>query len=134
MLTAEDPARSWDMRYPLIILSAIAVLVVLAGCVKKGGDAVVMGKEHIESVPIVDAEVEPEEGGTPAASVAPTAPAAPRMTDERWVVSVRMEADQRWLDINVSKTHWEKLKEGDRVKVTYREGKYTGTAWAAEIR
>ena len=132
MLTAKDPARCWKMRYPLVVLSAIAVLVVSAGCVKKGGEAVVMGKEHIESVPIIDSE--PEEGETPAASVAPSAPAAPRMTDERWVVSVRMVADQRWIDVNVSKAHWEKLKEGDRVKVTYREGKYTGTAWAAEIR
>jgi hypothetical protein len=135
VLTSDDPARSSDMRYLLVvILSSIALLVVLAGCIKKGGDAIVMGKEHIESVPIIESEVEPEEGATPATPVAPTTPAAPRMTDERWVVSVRMEADQRWLDVNVSKTHWAKLKEGDRVKVTYREGKYTGTAWAAEIR
>jgi hypothetical protein len=56
------------------------------------------------------------------------------MTDERWVVTVRMLADQRVLDINVDKARWEKLKEGDRVQVTYREGKYTGTAWQSEIR
>ena len=28
---------------------------------------------------------------------------------------------------------WEKLRENDRVKVTYRAGKYTGTVWDAEI-
>jgi hypothetical protein len=56
------------------------------------------------------------------------------MTDEEWIVSVEMVADQRRLNIPVEKARWEKIKEGDRVKVTYREGKYTGTAWTAEIR
>ena len=28
---------------------------------------------------------------------------------------------------------WEKLRENDRVKVTYRTGNYTGTVWDAEI-
>ena len=91
-----------------------------------------MGKEHLEPVPIVEAE--PAEGESPSTSAVPIRTGTPRMTEEEWIVSVQMVADQRWLDIKVDKARWNKLKEGDRVKVTYREGKYTGTAWDAEIR
>jgi hypothetical protein len=33
----------------------------------------------------------------------------------------------------VDQPRWEALKVGDRVKVTYKTGKYTGTVWDSEI-
>jgi hypothetical protein len=56
------------------------------------------------------------------------------MTDEQWIVRVQMEADLRRIKVQTDKTHWEKLKIGDRINVSYRQGKYTGTVWAAEIQ
>ena len=118
-------------------LTAVAAFagISLSACVKKGGEAIVMGKEHVEPVEIVEAA---EDGAADGVSPMPADSLAqgssPRMTEEQWIVSVQMVADRRWIDVPVEKARWEKLKEGDRVKVTYREGKYTGTAWAAEIR
>jgi hypothetical protein len=96
--------------------------------VKKGGDAVVVGKEYKPPVAIVEAPTPVEAETTPAAAN------SPRMSDEQWIVSVRMVSDNRWIDVPVLKSQFEKLKEGDQVKVVFREGKYTGTVWAAEIR
>ena len=59
----------------------------------------------------------------------------PRATRyEQWIVTVRMIADLRQIDVRVDPPRWEALKEGDRVFVTYRQGKYTGTVWDAKIR
>ena len=37
------------------------------------------------------------------------------------------------INVQTDKLHWDKVKVGDRIKVSYRQGKYTGTVWAAEI-
>jgi hypothetical protein len=55
------------------------------------------------------------------------------MDQERWIVRVQMIADLRRIDIQADQPQWKKLKIGDRVKVTYRQGKYTGTVWSAQI-
>jgi hypothetical protein len=58
----------------------------------------------------------------------------PRATsDEQWIVRVQMIADLRRIKVQTDKAHWDKVKIGDRISVSYREGKYTGTVWAAEI-
>jgi hypothetical protein len=58
----------------------------------------------------------------------------PRAMDyERWIVKVQMIADLRRLDVQTDRPRWEKVKIGDRIKVTYRQGKYTGTVWDADI-
>ena len=58
----------------------------------------------------------------------------PRATDhELWTVRVKMIADLRLVDVQTDQGRWEKLKVGDRIKVTYRQGKYTGTVWNSEI-
>jgi len=44
-----------------------------------------------------------------------------------------MIADGQRIDVRVDQWQWEKLKISDRVRVTYREGKYTHTVWSAEI-
>jgi hypothetical protein len=55
------------------------------------------------------------------------------MGDEQWIVKVQMIDDQRRFDVHTDRVHWDKVKVGDRIKVSYRQGKYTGTVWAAEI-
>jgi hypothetical protein len=55
------------------------------------------------------------------------------MRDEQWIVRVRMVADLQRIKLQTDKAHWDKIKVGDRIKVSYRQGKYTGTVWYAEI-
>ena len=58
----------------------------------------------------------------------------PRATNhEQWIVKVRM-TNGRQFNVQADQSRWQKLKEGDRVFVTYRQGKYTGTIWDSEIR
>ena len=52
---------------------------------------------------------------------------------EQWRISVRMVEGGRAFTVRAKQRQFEKLKVGDRVKVRYREGKYTGTVWSAEI-
>jgi hypothetical protein len=52
---------------------------------------------------------------------------------EQWRISVRMVEGGRAFTVRAKQRQFEKLKVGDRVKVRYREGKYTGTVWHAEI-
>ena len=52
---------------------------------------------------------------------------------EQWIVKVRMLDNGRRIQVRADQAQWEKLRENDRVKVTYRVGKYTGTVWNAEI-
>jgi hypothetical protein len=54
-------------------------------------------------------------------------------TDEQWIVRIRMLADLRQIKVQTDKRRWDKVKVGDKINVTYREGNYTGTVWSAEI-
>ena len=53
--------------------------------------------------------------------------------DEQWIVKVQVIDDLRRFDVHTDRTHWDKVKVGDRINVSYRQGKYTGTVWSAEI-
>lgn len=55
------------------------------------------------------------------------------MTDEQWLVSVQMIENGRRFNVHTDRSHFDKVKVGDRINVSYRQGKYTGTVWAAEI-
>ena len=55
------------------------------------------------------------------------------LKDEQWLVKVRMINDGRTFNVQADQGQFDKLKEGDRVKVRYRLGKYTKTIWDAEI-
>jgi hypothetical protein len=58
----------------------------------------------------------------------------PRATsDEQWIVWVQMVADLQRIKVRTDKARWDKIKIGDRINVSYRQGKYTGTVWATEI-
>ena len=52
---------------------------------------------------------------------------------EQWRIKVRMIEGGRGFTVRAEKAQFERLKVGDRVKVRYREGKYTGAVWSAEI-
>jgi hypothetical protein len=45
-----------------------------------------------------------------------------------------MIADRRQFNVHADRSQWEKVKDGDRLSVSYRVGKYTKTVWGAEIR
>jgi uncharacterized OB-fold protein len=97
------------------LLAACAILLLLIACDARTGDAVVTGKEHI-----------------PAATAAAT-PQEHRLAEEQWIVNVEMVDDGRRVNLRVDKPVWERVTIGQRLRVTYREGKYTGTIWDSEI-
>ena len=145
-----DRRASWWPRGALICAAAALLF---TGCHKVTGDAVVLGKEYI---PVREVTPTP----SPGESASPTPPgeevaelaeveiieeepsgkdvrgtaADPRAIDrEQWLVRVRMVGDSRLVEVPVEEPRWQRLKEGDRVRVTYRLGKYTGTVWAAKM-
>jgi len=88
----------------------------LTGCEKKTGDAIVIGKDYVAAAKQGE-EIKDE-----------------RATNhEQWIVKIRMRDNGRTIQIHADPAQWEKLRENDRVKVTYRVSKYTGTVWDAEI-
>jgi hypothetical protein len=144
---------------PQIFLGFIVGFVVIpsfAGCEKKSGEAVVLEKEHIAAM-----ETPPKEQAADPIKSATNDDAKvtelgknditvdayvmnknvrgtsrdPRATNnEQWLVKVRMIEGGRQFNVQADQARFEKLKEGDRVKVSYRIGKYTGTVWDSEIR
>ena len=96
---------------------ALLLLLVLGGCEKKSGKAVVIGKDYVAAMKQGE-EVKDE-----------------RATNhEQWIVEVRMLDNSRAISVLADRGQWERLRENDRVKVAYRTGKYTGTIWDAEIK
>ena len=146
------------------IAFAVLVAVAVVSCTKKGGEAVVLEKEHIDAR-------EPYPSVTPSPTVANEAGLTessptetpqyierelaadeivvdtfvmkkdvrgtkkdPRATtDEQWRVSVQLVSGGRQFVVQTDRAHYEKLKPGDRIKVRYKEGNYTGTVWGSEI-
>jgi hypothetical protein len=149
------------------LVAVIVASVSVTGCWKKGGEAVVLEKEHIAAAeptptpaPAAEQSASPN-GSTPSPSESPANEVEyetrelaedeivvetyvmkkdargtsrdPRATrDEQWIVNVRIEG-LRQIKVQTDQRHYDKLKVGDRVKVSYRQGKYTGTVWWAEI-
>jgi hypothetical protein len=93
------------------------LLMGLVGCEKKSGEAVVIGKDYVAAVK--EGEEIKDERAT---------------NHEQWIVKVRMRDNGRRIEVRADQAQWEKLHENDRVKVTYRVGKYTGTVWDSEIK
>ena len=100
---------------PLCVV-AMFVVIGVAGCEKKSGEGVVIGKDYVAAVK--EGEKTKDERAT---------------NHEQWIVKVRMLDNGRRIDVRADHVQWQKLRENDRVKVNYRVGKYTGTVWAAEI-
>ena len=143
----------------LRFLLGLLAIFCLAGCEKKSGEAIVLAKEYIAAAPPIS-ETSPD--GSPASpSEISTASEEPRsigddeitvdgyvmkpevrgtsrdpraLKDEQWRVKVRMIYDGRTFNVQVQQGQFDKLKEGDRVQVRYRLGKYTKTVRGAQIR
>jgi len=96
---------------------ALLLLLVLGGCEKKSGEAVVIGKDYVAAAKQGE-EIKDEQA----------------TNNEQWIVKVRMLDNSRTIQVRADRGQWERLRENDRVKVAYRTGKYTGTIWDAEIK
>src|ERR1700757_5267283 len=125
---------------------AIFVMIGVASCDKKSGEAVVIGKEHIDaalptagtpnakSEPGPDSQIRPMADGEIAVDgyvmkpeVRGTGRDPCALKTEQWLVEVRMLDNGRTFHVLTDQRKWEKLRENDRIKVRYRTGKYTGT-------
>jgi len=124
-----------------LFLKVLAILC-LAGCQKQSGDGVVISKEYIAPA------ASPAESATPdrtnSEEITVDSYVMPReargtgrdpraLKDERCLVKVRLMDNGRMFNVPADRSQFERIKEGDRVRVRYRVGKYTGTVWAAEI-
>jgi hypothetical protein len=133
---------------------ALFFALTLAGCTTKRGEAVVLAKEHIDAAE-PQASVTPEKSNDPAKKEEPqvremteeevaasdalmkkvrgTSKDPRASSEEQWRIEAQMISNGRRLTIQTDRAHYEKLKPGDRIKVRYSEGNYTGTAWSADI-
>ena len=139
------------------VLGLLAIFC-LAGCEKKSGEAIVVAKEYIAAAPPIS---ETSPAGSPASpNEISTTSEEPRsigddeitvdgyvmkpevrgtshdpraFKDEQWLVKVRMVYDGRTFNVQAQQGQFDKLKEGDRIQVSYRLGKYTKTVWGPEI-
>ena len=142
------------MKKSIVPAFVIVVLVTvgMVGCEKKSGDAVVLAKEHIAAAlpiaerPNAQSAPTPEEQPRPIADdeitvdgyvMKPEARGTSRdpraLKAEQWLVKVRTIDGGRTFNVQSEQAQFDKLKEGDRVKVRYRIGKYTKTVWGSEI-
>jgi hypothetical protein len=135
------------MRPPFFLgfIAGLAVVLSFAGCEKKSGEAVVLEKEHIaamETPPKNEQTASPTKSATNddaqvtkmGKNVRGTSQYPRAGSNEQWLVKVRMIDGGRQFNVQADQARFEKLKEGDRVKVSHRIGKYTGTVWDSEIR
>jgi hypothetical protein len=139
------------MTVPVCVAAALLVISI-AGCEKKSGEAIVLSKEHIdagspfEETPRAQSATSPEEEIRPMGDdeiavdgyvmkpeVRGTSRDPRALKDEQWLVKVRLLDNGRTFQVPADQAQWEKLREKDRVKIRYRTGNYTGTVWAAEI-
>lgn len=130
----------------------IVAIFCIAGCEKQSGEAVILAKEHIaaaavpnetrsaervmtseeyprpiaaDEITVDDYVMKPEVRGT---SRDPRA-----LKDEQWIVKVRMIDNGRTFNVQAEQALFDKLKVNNRVRVSYRLGKYTKTVWGAQI-
>jgi hypothetical protein len=95
-----------------------AVIATCSGRLREeSGEAVVIGKDYVAAAKQGD-EIKDQRA----------------TNNEQWIVKVRMLDNGRKIQVRADRAQWEKLRENDRVKVTYRAGKYTGTVWDADIQ
>jgi hypothetical protein len=106
-----------SMKKSMVFGYVVALLFIcLVACEKKSGNAVVIGKDYVAAVKQGE-EIRDQ-----------------RATNhDQWIVRVRMRDNGRTIEVRADRAQWEKLRENDQVKVTYRTGNYTGTVWDAEI-
>jgi hypothetical protein len=128
---------------------AVVGMLLVAGCQKKEGQAVVLTKEHIAAAEPRPSESASEMTPPPVREMARDEIAIdgvvmkkrdrgtgrdPRaLPSEQWVVKVRLKDGGRTFNVPAERSQFERLKEGDTVHVRYSVGKYTDTVWGADI-
>ena len=148
---------------PAFCATALLVLLGASGCTKKVGDAVVLEKEHIDAAePSPTPAPVTTSSEIAVAALSPTVSAEPLQTElapdeivvdtyvmkknvrgtgkdprassqEKWLMKVEMIQDLRRFTILADRAHFLKYKVGDRVRVRYKEGNYSGTVWDSQI-
>ena len=129
------------VRFIFWVLAVFCVM----GCEKQNGDAIILTKEHIaaaipnesaarldQSRTISDDEITVD-GYVMKPKMRGTGRDPRALKDEQWLAKVRIINGGRTFNVPVPQAQFEKLREGNRVHVRYRVGKYTGTVWGAEI-
>ena len=150
------------IRRCLTSLCPVIVLVQglsLSGCDKKRSEAIVISKEHIDVAEIkpsptpratgdemnesrtdekpVYREMAPDEidvdGFVMKREVRGTGK-DPRATSvEQWRIKVQIPDARQSLTIQSDRAHYDRLKIGDRIRIKYRQGQFTGKVWFADI-
>lgn len=143
-------ARAALVSFRFALASSLALS--LASCAKKRGEAIVTAKEHIDVAeikpsPLPSASPVNEEpvyremavdeinvGGIVMKKEVRGTSKDPRAgSEEKWLLKVELVGAGRSFNIYTDRSHYDKVKVGDRIKVRYSEGKYTGTVWGSEI-
>jgi len=142
----------------LRFVTGLLVVFYVAGCEKQNGEAVVLAKEHIAAAPLLSETPSAEHTASPNAPTPTQEQPRPigndeitvdsyvmrpegrgtsrdprALNDEQWLVKVRLMDSGRTFNVQAQRSQFDKIQEGDRVHVSYRSGKYTGTVWSAEI-
>lgn len=146
------PRRCFVPLHAGIVLS---LALMFSGCDKKRSDAVVISKEHIDV-----AEVKPSP--TPKALTDEAKEKAPEYremaadeidvdgyvmkkevrgtskdpranNEEQWRIKVDITDARQSCTIQTDRAHYDKLKIGERIRVRYRQGQFTGKVWLADI-
>ena len=101
-----------------VVFGCVGALLLIGflACERRSGDAVVIGKDYVAAVKKGE-EIKDQ-----------------RATNhDQWIVKARMRDNGRTIEVRADRAQWEKLRENDQIRVTYRTGNYTGTVWDAEI-
>lgn len=152
----DGPRPVRDLKALFTLALAVGLL---SGCKQQSGEAIVLGKEHIAAAasdtPSPAASAEPASSSADDSSPPEIRPMAPdeiavdsyvmkpevrgtsrdprALHTEQWLVKLRLVSDGRTFNVPTDQSQFGRLHEGDRVKVIYRVGKYTGTVWDAQI-
>lgn len=145
---------------PAVFIAGPLLVALFTACSKNSGEAIVVEKEYIaageeQGTPTPSASASPSESAEAVEYVTAKALAEdevaignyvmkknvrgtskdPRAQPglEQWRMTVQMVGGGRSFMVQAKQEQYERLTVGDRVKVRYREGKYTGTVWSAEI-
>jgi hypothetical protein len=143
------------------IFSLVALL--FCGCDKKKSDAIVTAKEHIDIAEVMPSptpkssteetkakasqSASPEEspsremaadeidvdGFVMKKEVRGTSKDPRAKSEEQWRVTVEIANARQSCMILTERARYDKLKIGDRIKVRYRQGQFTGKVWFADI-
>ena len=131
----------------------------LCGCEQQSGEAIVLGKEHIaaaaNATPSPTSSADLANSSADSSSSPEIRPMAPdeiavdsyvmkpevrgtgrdprALHTEQWLVKLRLISDGRIFNVQTDQSQFERLHENDRVRVSYRVGKYTSTVWDAQI-